>query len=164
MRLYEYDEAIENAFDPETGEILEAVVNALWVEKNQRLENFIRYIKSEEADVEALRAEEKNLAERRRAKENRARRSRDFLQMVLHGDKYECPAGAVSYRRSQAVEIANENALIAWAEEHGQEQVLRYKAPEISKSELKKLIEADGPVKVPEGLAEIVSRTSMILK
>lgn len=164
MRLYEYDEAIENAFDQETGEILEDVVNALWAEKNQRLENLLKYIKSEEADVEALRAEEKNLAERRRAKENRAIRGRAFLQMVLHGEKFECPAGAISYRKTNAVEIASAPALIKWAEQTGQEQVLKYKDPEISKTELKKLIEADGPVKVPPELARIVSRASMQIK
>lgn len=157
MKLYEYDEAIENAFDPETGEILEDVVDQLWAERDQRIENFIRWIKDQEADAEALKAEEKRLSERRKVLENAANRGRAYIQRVLDGSRFFCTAGAVSYRKTTSVEIPNAAALIRWAQDTGNDQILKYADPEISKTELKKLLASDGPVSVPESLAQIVT-------
>lgn len=164
MKLYEYDEAIENAFDPETGEILEDVVDQLWAERDQRIENFIRWIKDQEADAEALKAEEKRLSERRKVLENAANRGRAYIQRVLDGSRFFCTAGSVSYRKTTAVEIPNPAALIRWAQDTGNDQILKYSDPEISKTELKKLLASDGPVSVPESLAQIVTRNAMQIK
>lgn len=164
MKLYEYDERMEEAFDPETGEIDEALVNALWEERDQRIENFIRWIKDQEAEAEALKAEEKRLAERRKVLENAAGRGRAYIQRVLDGSRFFCTAGAVSYRKTTAVEIPNAAALIRWAQDTGNDQILKYADPEISKTELKKLLQGDGPVTVPEALAQIVTRNSMQIK
>lgn len=164
MKLYEYDEAIESAFDPETGEIDEARVEALLTDYNTRVKTLMCIEKDEDSDIEALKVEERKLAERRRAKENRRDRIRAYLAFVLNGKKFECPEGRISFRRTSSVEIINKNALIVWAEEHGQDQIVSYKEPDISKTELKRLIDAKGPAHVPEELATVVTRQSMIIK
>ena len=164
MKLYEYDVRMEEAFDPETGEIDEALVNALWQERDERVEQFIRWIKGQEAEADALKAEEKRLAERRKVLENAANRGRAYIQRILEGSRFFCTAGSISYRKTSAVEIANTSALIRWAQETGHDEILKYSDPEISKTELKKLLTSDGPVSVPEALARIVERNSMQIK
>lgn len=164
MKLYEYDDRMEAAFDPETGEIDEELVNALWAERDERIDQFIRWIKTQEADAAALKEEERKFSERRKTLENAASRGRAYVQRILDGSRFFCTAGSVSYRKVSSVVVANTPALIRWAEQTGQEQVLKYKDPEVSKTELKKLIEADGPVKVPKELAEIITRMSMQIK
>lgn len=164
MKLYEYDEAMDQAFDPETGEIDEERISQLWEDRDARAEQLARWIKCQEADAEALRAEEKRLADRRRVLENASTRARNYLQRVLDGSKFWCTAASISYRTVKAVEVVNNSALIRWAEETGNDQILKFKEPEISKTELKRLLEADGPVKVPEELAQIVTRQSMQIK
>ena len=164
MKLYEFDERMEEAFDPETGEIDEALVNALWQERDERVEQFIRWIKGQEAEAEALKAEEKRLSERRKVLENAANRGRAYIQRILEGSRFFCTAGSVSYRKVSSVDIPNASALIRWAKETGNDQVLKYSEPEISKTELKKLLTSDGPVSVPEALARIVERNSMQIK
>lgn len=164
MKLWEYESALDSVVDPETGEINEEQANALWEDRDTRVEQFARWIKNQEAEAEALKAEEKRLAERRKVLENAASRGRAYIQRILDGSKFWCTAASISYRTVKAVEIANNAALIRWAEETGNDQILKLKEPEISKTELKRLLEADGPVKVPEELAQIVTRQSMQIK
>lgn len=164
MKLWEYEEALDSVVDPETGEIDEEKANVLWEDRDTRVEQFARWIKNQEAEAEALRTEEKRLAERRKVLENAAGRGRAYIQRILDGSKFWCTAASITYRKVTSVEVANVAALIRWAEETGNDQVLKFKEPEISKTELKRLLESDGPVKVPEELAQIVTRQSMQIK
>lgn len=120
--LYELDQAVltvlDNGliFDEETGEILfdEDNFNQLEGERNDKLESVALYIKSLDAEAAAIKAEEKTLAERRSIKERKAHRLRGYLStsMQMFGDtKLETPRVALSFRKSESVEITDASYL-----------------------------------------------------
>ena len=159
MTLYEIDAAIrdliENAVDPETGEIAEDLslqLEELGMAREAKLENIACYIKDLKAEAEAIRAEERNLATRRRTTENKAARLTDYLSWALAGEKFKTPRCAVSFRKSMAVQV---NALMDIPEEY-----LRFKDPEPDKAKIKDALK--------EGLdvpgAELVENVSVIIK
>lgn len=124
LRLYEIDRAIHQViaqgfvFDEETGEILFDAedLEALEAAREAKLEGCAIIIKQLEAEAAAFKAEEAALAERRKAREAKAQRMRDYLasSMLAAGEaKMETPRCAVSFRRSEAVEIVNAEALPA---------------------------------------------------
>ena len=120
--LYELDQAVLTVldgglvFDEETGEIYwdEDNFAQLEMERNAKLENVALYIKGLEADASAIRAEEKALSERRSIKEKTAERLRGYLTLSMEafGDKkLETPRVALSFRRSEQVEVFDESML-----------------------------------------------------
>lgn len=123
MRLYEINDRIyellnQELIDPETGEILD--VNAfdelkdLEVERDIKIENTGLFIKNLDAEITALKAEEKRLAERRKAKENKYNWTKSFLNdfMVMEGlPKFETAKLKLSFRKSESVGITNEKLL-----------------------------------------------------
>lgn len=97
-------------FDEETGEVLfdEENLTALELERNKKLEAVALYIKSLEAEAEAMKAEAKKLSDRREAKERKAERLRSYISnsMQALGDtKLETAKVALSFRKSEAVEV-----------------------------------------------------------
>lgn len=95
MKLYEIDNAIQalidGGVDPETGEVvldLEAL-EALQMERTSKLEGVALGVKNLNAEADAIRAEEKKLAERRKSIEGRRDRLKDFLLRALDGEKLE---------------------------------------------------------------------------
>lgn len=109
--LFDYikaiDEIIANNTD-EDGVISEEVVaelDALELEREEKINNCISYIKSRKAMAEMLKAEKMALARRQQIAENEAERIKDYLTFCLNGTKWESTAGKVSYRKSEAVEI-----------------------------------------------------------
>lgn len=161
MRLYEINaelEALLEQVDPETGELtcdLEAL-EALSMARNEKLENLALAVKNYESDAAQIRAEEKALAERRRALENKAERARAFLQESLAGETIKTARVAVSYRKSKAVELDPE--FLTWAMEHA--KYLRYKDPEPDKTALTAALKAGESIPG----AELVEHVSMTIK
>ena len=160
MRLYEINAALEellNQVDPETGELtcdLEQL-EALTLAREEKLEGLALYCKNADAEAKAIREEEKALAERRKALENKAARAKGFLAEQLAGERFSTPKGAVSYRRSEQVEVSMS---FFTAEEN--ERFLRYKDPEADKVAIKAALK-NGET-VPG--AELVSKTNMSIK
>ena len=106
MKLYEIDQAITECFDQETGELLdEEKLDALQMEREKKLEGVACYIKNLRADVEALKVEEKNLAQRRKTIEHKVEGLKNWLFFALDGQKFTTPKCVVSYRHSQAVDV-----------------------------------------------------------
>lgn len=114
--LYDIDNIVytvlENGliFDEETGEVLfdEENLTALEIERNKKLEAVALYIKSLEAEAEAMKAEAKKLADRREAKERKAERLRSYISnsMQALGDtKLETAKVALSFRKSESVDV-----------------------------------------------------------
>lgn len=109
MTLYEINQKIEaaimNAVDEETGEITEdfAMLDELQLEREQKIENSGLYIKNLTAEIESLKAEEKALSERRKAKEKKAEWLKSYLAYSLAGAKFETPKLALSFRKSVVV-------------------------------------------------------------
>lgn len=115
LSLYEINEKILNfryEFDEETGELLnEAELDELNMAREEKIENLCLYAKSLRAEASAIKDEEKNLKERREAKEHKADSIEDYIARNLNGRKFETPKVKVSWRKSESVEILNEDAI-----------------------------------------------------
>ena len=134
MKLYEIDQAIESLVDSETGELLDyEAFAALQMERDRKLENMILWYKDLTAEAKAIKAEEDALRERRKAKENRAERLRQYLQNLLCGEKFQTARCAVSYRKSMALNVADADQAAAWLEANGHPDMVAYSAPALDK-------------------------------
>lgn len=141
--LYEINNAILECCDMETGEILDVErLEQLQLEKEQKIEGVALYIKNLDAEAAALKAEEAALADRRKAKENKAARLKEYLASALNGQKFETARVRLSFRTSTGVEISDELTLLTWLEKNHKDHCIRYKLPEISRSEVGKLLKA----------------------
>jgi hypothetical protein len=121
--LYELDRAIcavlENGFhvDEETGEVFfeGEDLEALEAERSAKLEAVACFIKNLDAEAAAIKAEETALAARRKAKEAKAERLRAYLANSLQNageSRFETARCALSFRKSEAVEIMDESLLL----------------------------------------------------
>lgn len=135
MNLYEIDSAIMNCVDMETGEIIdmEALEN-LQMERDQKIENIGCWIKNLLADAKALKEEKDNLAARQKSTENKAASLKAYLSSYLNGEKFKTAKVAISYRKSDSVDIS-EGAVIP-------EEYLKYSDPTPDKIGLKAALKA----------------------
>ena len=141
--LYEIDGRIWDviqagyALDEETGEFWDdSAFEALEMERNDKLEGCALFVKNMEANIEAIRNEEKKLAERRHVLERRAERMRDYIaaSMLAFGDKQlETARVALSLRKSESVTIYDETLIPA-------EYVRTVESVKVDKTAIKKAI------------------------
>lgn len=111
MSIYDIEQAIIDLVDPETGEITDFdALDALSMARDEKIENIAMWLKNLNAEAKAIREEEKNLAERRKVSENKSDSLKKYLDRILNGEKFSTPKVAISYRKSTAVEIADEEA------------------------------------------------------
>ena len=135
MRLYEIDEAILSCIDTETGEILDAEkLNALQIEREEKLENVALWIKNLTSDAEALKAEKQAFAERQKAAENKAESLKKWLTEALAGEKFKTTRVAVSFRKTKSVQVED-----IWKLD---DSFVKYAEPTPDKAAIKKAIEA----------------------
>lgn len=126
MRLYEIKDNYLSLLDMiENGEIPEEAISdtleAVSGELEEKADNIACIIKNELAEIDAIKAEEQALAERRRAKERNCDRLKAYLSDNLQAagiNKFETARNKISFRRSSALEIADESAFIMWASEY----------------------------------------------
>ena len=112
MKLYEIDEALEKCFDPETGEIIDAdMFEKLSTAREDKIEGVGCIIKNREALIETMKAEKARLTERIAQLTERNEKTKDFLDYVLAGHKFETARVKCSYRKSKAVEIVDQNKI-----------------------------------------------------
>lgn len=72
------------------------------------------YCKNVQADIDAMRAEEKRLADRRRVKENKVKRLKEYMLQSMNitdTSKLDTPKVFISTRKSQRVVIDDESKL-----------------------------------------------------
>ena len=105
--LYDIDQDILACIDEETGEPDAEKLDALMMERNEKIENLACWHKDLLSEAAAIKAEEKALAERRQAKERRAESISRYLEKVLAGQKFETSRAVCSFRKSQKVEITD---------------------------------------------------------
>ncbi len=131
--LYEIDERLqmlENYLvDSETGEIIQTeeefnkLFDEIQMDLNNKIESTMCFYKNLQADVDAFKAEEKKLAQRRKVKENLAERLKkridNYIELQytdeegnldkdsLNKFKFETPKVKISYRKSETVEVEN---------------------------------------------------------
>ena len=107
MKLYEIEAAIMDCIDEETGEVVDdEKLEALEMERDAKISNIACWIKDLRAEAAAIKAEKDNLEGRMKAKNNLADKLSLFLQNFLNGAKFEDSRCAISYRKSEATEIA----------------------------------------------------------
>ena len=134
-------EAFEYEIDEETGELLNALV---WDELNmayeEKVENIACYIKNLASDVLAFKAEEESIAKRRRSMEKKIDYLKKLLSENMGGEKFSTAKCAVSFRKSESVEVTDIALLPA--------ELLRVKTSyEADKTAIKAAIKAGKEVK-----------------
>lgn len=151
MKLYEVNQAIEEIFslltDPETGEVIPdeallARLESLQMERSQILEYLAKLVLNTRSQAASLKEEEKRLRERRTALEHKDERLMAILDRECQGEKTDCGVATVCYRKTTKVEVRDEPAAVSWLMQNGQPQCYKIPAPEISKTEVKKLLTA----------------------
>lgn len=112
MNLYEIDREIESCVDMETGETIDTErLASLQMEKSKKIENIGCWIKNLTAEAAALKNEKDALAQREKVAKNKADGLKQYLAGYLAGQKFKTAKVAISYRKSEAVEIADETAV-----------------------------------------------------
>ncbi len=153
MKLYEVNQEIENLLealepDPETGEIpanedeIIAQINALALKREDILSYLAKLALDSKATVQAMKAEEKRLHDRRQTMENRQERLISILDRECGGKKTDLGVATLCYRKSTRVEVSNERAAIEWLKKTGHDDCYRQPEPEISRLYVGKLLDA----------------------
>lgn len=153
MNLYEINEAIMNCVDEETGEIIDLEkLEALQLQRDEKIEGLGCWIKNLLSDAEQLKAEKDKFGERQKICENKATRLKEYLQGFLDGEKYKSPKLVISYRKTESVDVPDWRMI--------PEKYLRHKDPEPDKSAIKKAIK-DGQ-QIPG--CGLIAAQSMLIK
>ena len=104
--LYEIDKSILECIDQETGELIDFErFESLQMERNQKIENVALWVKNLQSDALAYKAEKDAFAEREKAATKKAEQLKAWLAEVLAGEKFSTGKCAVSFRRSEKVEV-----------------------------------------------------------
>ena len=166
MKLYEVNQGIEELIamlepDPETGEITVAdevmeQLHALEMERSRILEYLAKLVLNCRAEAASIKAEEKRLAERRRGLESREDRLMQILDRECAGQKTDCGVATVNYRATTRVDVLDGMKAINWLKRHKHTDCYRTPEPEVSKTEVKKLLTAGE--KIP-GLALVQDKS-----
>lgn len=158
MSIYEIDDSIMSLVDMETGEIEdEKRYDELQMERTQKVENIGCFYKNLIAEAKAMKEEEANLAQRRKAVENKAERIKSLLVYALRGEKFESPRLRCSYRKAKSVQL--DDSFVAWAQEHA-DDLLTYKEPVPNRTAIKEALEDGREIEH----AEIVTNESIQVK
>lgn len=152
MKLYEVNAAIQELLlmlepDPETGEVAATddiieQLGHLEMERSAILEYLAKVVLDTRAGVDALKNEERRLKERRQALERKDERLMQILDRECAGQKTDCGVATICYRKTTRVEVSDDQTSITWLKENGYDSCYKQPAPEVSKSEVKKLLQA----------------------
>ena len=158
MSIYDIDDAIMSLVDMETGEIEdEKRYDELQMERSKKIENTGCLYKNLVAEAKAMKEEEANLAQRRKAVENKAERIKNLLAYALKGDKFESPKLRCSYRKAKSVQV--DDGFVAWAQEHAAD-LLTYKEPTPNRTAIRAAIDDGREIEH----AEVVTNESLQVK
>ena len=120
MKLYEIDnaimDAIEQAIDPDTGEINEeayAQLEALEMAKGDKVENCLLRIKNLEVLLSGVEGERKNLQAREKAIKADIEWLKGYVVRSLAGEPFETAKVKVGYRSSEQLIVDNLDAIPA---------------------------------------------------
>lgn len=113
--LYELTYALETFdldIDEETGEITNADdLDALEIERDEKIENIALWIKNLASDAEAYKREKENFAKKEQAAKKKVESLKNYLTMNLRGEKFKTDRVTIGWRKSEAVKITDENAI-----------------------------------------------------
>lgn len=113
--LYELTSALAEFdfdIDEETGEILNAEeLDALEIERDEKIENIALWIKNLTSDAEAYKKEKDNFAKKEQAAKKKVESLKEYLRWNLDGEKFKTDRVTISWRRSEAVEVINQEKI-----------------------------------------------------
>ena len=133
--LYEINEEILNCVDTETGEIIDPEkLSQLQMDFDDKVEGIALWIKDLLSDAAAIKAEKDKLNERQKVCENKAKNLKEYLSGFLAGQKFKTPRVAISYRKSESVNVSDICKI--------PDDYLKYKDPEPDKTKIKSALKA----------------------
>lgn len=108
-------EALEASVNPETGEPDEELlccIEDLEMKRDEKLQNFIRWLVTKRAKAKAVKEEIQRLQKLQKEAENSIRWATEYLDREIgENERFECADGTISRRTSQAVKITDEEKL-----------------------------------------------------
>ena len=153
MNIFNEEDLMSMCIDADTGEFDEAMFEGLKIERDKKIENIALWVLEDEAMAKSIKEQENKLKERRETLEQRVEKRKEFLRYIAEGKKLKTDRVTVSYRKSDAVKIVNEEIIPP-----------EFKAVKTSysvcKDEIKKALKAGQAVNG----AELESRISTIVK
>ena len=148
MNLFEIEDAIANCvklegrddyIDVSTGEIIDtAALEQLEMDRDKKIRNIACWIRNLEADEKALTDQIKTFTARKNAVKNKRESLKSYLANLLNGAKWQNSEVAISWRKSESVEVSNVKEL--------PEEYLKYKDPEPDKVKLKADLKAGAEI------------------
>lgn len=151
--LYQINAAILDCVDLETGEIIDIEqLQALQMEREQKIENVALWYKNLLSDAEQYAAEEAAFKKKKQQAQAQAERVKEYLLDALQGEKYKSTRVNISYRNSSRVVVDDVLNLPP--------RFVRFAAPEPNKTEIAAAIKNGEEVNG----AHIESSQSIIIK
>ena len=131
--LFEINQGILDCIDLETGEIIAPEkLEALQMDKHEKLRNIAFVALNAAADAKAYDEQEKKFAARKKAAKATVAWAKETLARELAGKKMKEAEFSISYRKSEAVEIADLNSV--------PDEFLVPQPPKVDKAGLKEAI------------------------
>lgn len=114
MTLYEIDAEIASCVDAETGEILDFdKLDKLQMDRTSKIENVVAWIENLENHIAGLEKQEQMFKARKQKAKGEVDGLKTWLSYALSGQKFETVKAKVTFRKSESVEIEDENILPA---------------------------------------------------
>ena len=129
----------------------------------EKAESVALYIKNLDYEIKAIKSEKSRLDARLKSKEKSFKNMLEYLKNCLEAaklKKIETPRAAISIRNNpESVEITDEKSFIGWAQDNN-DDLLRYKDPEVNKTAVKQLLKAGEEVP----FAKLIRTQSLTIK
>lgn len=136
-----YDEDVDEESFLEACEAIEMQIE-------DKADGYAKIIKSIDADVAGIDAELKRLGSRKAGLKNRQKQLKENLEGTMKAmGKTKFRTGLFSFgiqKNPPSVKVEDEPAFIAYCQRNGREVFLKYRDPEINKTELKNAILKNG--------------------
>lgn len=112
--LYEINTKLalyEMEFDEDGCWVNEDELDALTLERDEKIEQICLWIKNLEAESNAVKLEKQNFAEREKKLTNKIDRLKEYVSANLDGKPFKTSKVVCSFRKSESVEILREDAV-----------------------------------------------------
>lgn len=107
--LYMIDQQILACCDTETGEILNPeLLDSLMMERSAKIESVALWVKNLESDAVAYKAEKEAFAKREAQALAKSESLKKWLVQACNGQAFNSTKCAISFRRSEKVDITNQ--------------------------------------------------------
>jgi len=104
--LYEINNELLSCINLETGEIIDTEkFDVLQLDRNEKLENVALWYKNLLSEAQAYKAEKDVFAEKQKRADSKAESLKKYLDLALHGSKFDTTRVNISYRKSTSVDV-----------------------------------------------------------